>query len=82
MNGITIAHLVMAGLDCRVHRIKSGGGLPGHFDPGTGNDGFLRFRSAQNCSGLGSGQAASGRPATRLTAGNAPAFNAAASDKG
>jgi hypothetical protein len=47
MTGITTAQFVMAGLDpaisaprgdCRVHRIKSGGGLPGHFDPGTGND--------------------------------------------
>jgi hypothetical protein len=28
-------------VDGRVHRIKSGGGLPGHFDPGTGHDGFV-----------------------------------------
>ena len=33
-------------LDCRVHRIKSGGGLPGRFDPGTGNDGLWYFQFA------------------------------------
>jgi len=35
-------------MDCRVHRIKSGGGLPGHFDPGTGNEVLWCHHSAWN----------------------------------